>query len=196
MIGSLRGRLLDRLGNELLVEVAGVGYRVNVSAGTLRSVGAEGSEVILHVHHYNKPDVEALYGFSSISERRIFEAMLEANRVGPSLAMSIMETHDAASLQRALQNGDVDALTLVPGVGVKTAQRLLVELQACLDVPGLVPTAPPAGARSDVRSDLREALVELGFPLEKVVEVLAELPADGGEEELLRQALQSLTAGS
>ena len=196
MIGSLRGRLIDRLGNELLVEVAGVGYRVSVSAGTLRSVGAEGSEVMLHVHHYNKPDVEALYGFASISERRIFEAMLEANRVGPSLAMSIMETHDAASLQRALQNGDVDALTLVPGVGVKTAQRLLVELQACLDVPGLVPTAPPDGARSDVHSDLREALVELGFPLEKVLEVLAELPAEGGEEELLRQALQSLTAGS
>lgn len=196
MIGSLRGRLIDRLGNELLVEVAGVGYRVSVSAGTLRSVGAEGSEVMLHVHHYNKPDVEALYGFASISERRIFEAMLEANRVGPSLAMSIMETHDAASLQRALQNGDVDALTLVPGVGVKTAQRLLVELQACLDVPGLVPTAPPDGARSDVHSDLREALVELGFPLEKVVEVLAELPAEGGEEELLRQALQSLMAGS
>ena len=196
MIGSLRGRLIDRLSNELLVEVAGVGYRVNVSAGTLRSVGAEGSEVLLHVHHYNKPDVEALYGFASISERRIFEAMLEANRVGPSLAMSIMETHDAASLQRALQNGDVDALTLVPGVGVKTAQRLLVELQACLDVPGLVPAAPPVGVGSDVHSDLRAALVELGFPLEKVVEVLAELPEEGSEAELLRQALQSLTPGS
>lgn len=196
MIGFLRGQLLDRLETELLVEVAGVGYRVKVSTRMLRNVGAEGSEVMLHVYHHRNPDVEAFYGFASIFERRLFEAMLAANRVGPALAMSIMETHEAASLQRVLQSGDVKALTLVPGVGPKTAQRLLVELQACLDVPGLAPAPGPAGGPSDTHSDLREALVEMGFELEKVAGVLAELPEEESEEELLRQAMQALGAGS
>ena len=132
MIGSLRGRLLDRHLDELLVEVAGIGYRVTVGEATLRALGPIGSEVLLYVHHHVREDAETLYGFSSPVELRCFEAMLGANRVGPSLALAILGVHNPTVLQRVLAAGDIDALCLVPGVGAKTAQRLLVELQARL----------------------------------------------------------------
>ncbi len=193
MIGSLRGRILERSSEEVLLEVGGVGYRVSVSARTLRETLGEGAELLLYVHHYNKAETESLYGFASVGERRLFEALLEANRVGPSLAMSIMDTHNYASLQRLLANADVDALTLVPGIGVKTAQRLLVELQACLDVPGLSVAAQAAApAASGLHADLREALVGLGYRPERVQTALAGLPDEGDEAELLRLALQRL----
>ena len=196
MIGSIRGRVLDVTDTELLVEVGGLGYRVNVPPGTLRSIAGAGAEVRLYVYHYYKADVQALYGFATIAERRLFEAMLGANKVGPALAMAIMETHDLASLQQVLANGDVDSLTLVPGIGAKTAQRLLVELQACLDVPGLTSVAPAAYASKGVREDIRDALVEMGFSADSVLRAISELPedTDGHDEEaMLRLALETLT---
>lgn len=196
MIGSIRGRVLDVAGTELLVEVGGLGYRVTVPPGTLRSVAGAEAEVRLYVYHYYKADVQALYGFATIAERRLFEAMLGANKVGPALAMAIMETHDIASLQQVLANGDVDSLTLVQGIGPKTAQRLLVELQACLDVPGLVPVASADYASKDVREEIRDALVNMGFSADSALRAIAALPEDSDEHDeaaLLRLALETLT---
>ena len=194
MIGSLRGRLLDRYVDELLVEVGGVGYRVTVGDATGRSAGPPGTEVLLYVHHYLREDAEALYGFSSAVELRCFEAMLGANRVGPSLALSILAVHDPAALQRLLATGDVDALCLVPGIGAKTAQRLLVELQARLGVSEFVSAVPvAAGAGGGVYSDLRAALGQLGYRDDEVHRVVAGLPADGDVSELLREALRQLS---
>lgn len=193
MIGSLRGRLLDRHLDQLLVEVGGIGYRVTVGEATLRSVGQVGSEVLLHVHHHVREDAETLYGFGSPAELRCFEAMLGANRVGPSLALSILGTHDPATLQRLLAAGDVDALCLVPGVGAKTAQRLLVELQANLGVPEFAAAVPAAGvAPGGSHSDVRAALGQLGYRDDEVNRVVTGLSGDGDASELLREALRQL----
>lgn len=193
MIGSLRGRLLDRHLDELLVEVAGIGYRVTVGEATLRGLGPVGSEILLHVHHHVREDAETLYGFASPTELRCFEAMLGANRVGPALALSILGVHDPAALQRLLAAGDIDALCLVPGVGTKTAQRLLVELQARLGVAEftVAPTAPGDGA-GGTHSDLRAALGQLGYRDDEVNRVVSGLDAEGDVSELLREALRQL----
>ncbi len=194
MIGSLRGRLLDRHLDEMLVEVGGVGYRVTVGESTLRAVGSVGSEVLLYVHHHVREDAETLYGFSSPVELRCFEAMLGANRVGPSLALAILGVHDPAALQRLLAAGDLDALCLVPGVGAKTAQRLLVELQARLGVPEFAVPAPvPSAPGGGTYSDLRAALGQLGYRDDEVNRVVAGMPADGDVSELLREALRQLS---
>lgn len=194
MIGSLRGRLLDRHGEELLVEVGGIGYRVTAGEATLRSVGHLGAEVLLYVHHYVREDAETLYGFGSPAELRCFEAMLGANRVGPSLALSILATHDPSTLQRLLAAGDIDALCLVPGVGAKTAQRLLVELQARLGVPEFAAAAPSGAVAADgAHSDVRAALGQLGYRDDEVNRVLTGLSGEGDASELLREALRQLS---
>lgn len=194
MIGSLRGRLLDRHLDELLVEVAGIGYRVSVGEATLRALGQIGSEVLLYVHHHVREDAETLYGFSSPVELRCFEAMLGANRVGPSLALAILGVHNPTVLARVLAAGDIDALCLVPGVGAKTAQRLLVELQARLGVPEFTVAVPvPSEAGGGAYRDLRAALGQLGYRDDEVNRVVAGLPEGGDVSELLREALRQLS---
>ncbi len=187
--------MLDRHLDELLVEVGGVGYRVTVGDAALRAAGSVGTEVLLYVHHHVREEAETLYGFTSLVELRCFEAMLGANRVGPSLALAILGVHDPAALQRLLAAGDIDALCLVPGVGAKTAQRLLVELQARLGVPEFAVTAAPVpGAPGDgIHSDLRAALGQLGYRDDEVSRVVAGMPADGDVSELLREALRQLS---
>ncbi|MDE0652997.1 MAG: Holliday junction ATP-dependent DNA helicase RuvA [bacterium] len=193
MIGSLRGRLLDRHLDQLLVEVGGIGYRVTAGDATLRSLGQVGSEVLLYVHHHVREDAETLYGFGSPTELRCFEAMLGANRVGPSLALSILGTHEPATLQRLLAAGDIDALCLVPGVGAKTAQRLLVELQAHLGVPEFAGAVPGAAVDAGgTHSDVRAALGQLGYRDDEVNRVVSGLSGDGDVSELLREALRQL----
>ena len=193
MIGSLRGRLLDRHLDELLVEVAGIGYRVTAGEATLRALGPIGSEILLYVHHHVREDAETLYGFGSPVELRCFEAMLGANRVGPSLALSILGVHDPTVLQRVLAAGDIDALCLVPGVGAKTAQRLLVELQARLGVPEFTAAVPAQSeAGGGTHRDLRAALGQLGYRDDEVNRVVAGMPDDGDVSELLREALRQL----
>ena len=133
MIGSLRGVLLDRTATgEVLVEVGGVGYRATVAPTTLVALGELGSQVFLHVHTHVREDALILYGFATLDERRCFEALIGAHGVGPALALAILSVHSPGALRRALLSDDVDALTLVPGVGKKTAARLLVELKSRL----------------------------------------------------------------
>jgi len=192
MIGSLRGRLLDRLGEDWLVEVGGLGYKVTVGGSVPASVG-RGDEVLLYVHHHLREDTEALYGFGSLAELRCFEAMLKANRVGPALALSIMAVHDPGALAQLLRAGDVDSLCLVPGIGAKTAARLLVELQAHLGVdeeaPAAVSTAPTSGG---ALADVRMALLELGYRDEQIATTLAALPESEDASELLKLALSNV----
>lgn len=199
MIGSVRGTLLDRWSHgEVLVEVAGVGYRVTVSPSTAVDLGEIGDEVFVHVHHHRREDAETLYGFVTAEERLAFEALLGAHGVGPALAMAILSVHPPAHLQRVLADDDLDALCLVPGVGKKTAARLLVELKSRLDIPGLAEAALlVAGDGSSSRmatpqSDVRDALTNLGYGPDEVTAVLRELPDDDDPSALLRVALQRL----
>jgi holliday junction DNA helicase RuvA len=197
MIGSLRGSLIDRtLSGEVLVEVMGVGYRVVVSPSTAIAIGEVGDEVFLHVHHHIREDNQTLYGFPSRDERIAFEALLGAHGVGPALALAILSVHPPASLARVLADDDLAALCLVPGVGKKTAARLLVELKSRLDVPDL--DAAPGGAShgdrnaASPRSDVHDALVGLGYGSDEIREAVRDLPADGDASALLREALKRL----
>jgi Holliday junction DNA helicase RuvA len=199
MIGSLRGLLLDRsAAGEVLVEVGGVGYRVTVPATTLAALGDLGGPVFLHVHTHVREDAIVLYGFATRDERVCFEALLGAHGVGPALGLAILSAHTPTSLARALATDDVDALTLVPGVGKKTAARLLIELKARLDleidlslvVAGANGNGPGGGPSP--HAEVRAALAGLGYGPDEVRAALAGLP-DGGEvPDLLKSALRQL----
>jgi Holliday junction DNA helicase RuvA len=194
MIGSLRGTLTHRTEDEILIEVAGVGYRVLVSPAAGLTIGELDSEVFVHVHHNIREDSQALYGFATRDERNCFEALLGAHGVGPALALAILSVHDPLSLQRALADDDIAALCLVPGVGKKTAARLLVELKSKLDLPVVDLTEPVHTPRSlSSRADVREALGGLGYGADEIQQVLRDLPDDDSDSAaLLKQALQRL----
>lgn len=201
MIGSLRGRLLDRGADEVLVEVGGVGYRVVVSPTTAVALGDVGDEVFVWIHHHVREDAETLYGFAGRDERLTFEALIGAHGVGPALALAILSVHAPVALARILADDDVAALCLVPGVGKKTAARLLVELKSRLHIPdtGAVPAvAGGNGAGSNGAStphaDVREALAGLGYGPDEIRAATADLPDDGDASALLRAALQRLAA--
>src|SRR5437773_1390086 len=126
--GVVRDRSVKAGGAEVLLEVGGVGYRVTVPTGSLAAVGELGATAFVHVHTHVREDAIVLYGFPSREERVCFEALIGAHGVGPAVALAILSVHSPAVLRRVLATDDVDALTLVPGIGKKTALRLLVEL--------------------------------------------------------------------
>lgn len=196
MIGSLRGTLVDRPATgEVIVDVHGVGYRASVPASVLAGLGPPGTEVFLHVHTHVREDAIILYGFAHADERRCFEALLGAHGVGPSLALAILSSLSPAALSTAVLEDDVDTLCLVPGVGKKTAARLLLELKARLDLPSLDGgrTAPvPAGP---ARTEARAALAELGYAPDEITRALEGADAGAPVEELVRTALRELVRG-
>lgn len=207
MIGSLRGTLLERATGEVLIEVAGIGYRVAVSPATAAHVGEVGAEVFLYIHHHIKEDAQTLFGFGHRDERACFETLIGTHGVGPSLALAILSVHAPDALRRAVLDDDVAALCLVPGVGRKTAARLLVELKsrlAELDDDAVAAALAAAGgngsgpgangkrAAVDPRAQVREALAGLGYAPDEVRSALAELPAEGDSASLLKHALQFL----
>jgi Holliday junction DNA helicase RuvA len=192
MIGSLRGTLLNRSGSQITVEVAGVGYRLATTPATSGALGAEGAEVFVWVHHHIREDNQSLFGFAALDER---DVLIAAHGVGPSLGLAILSTHSPAELRMVVATEDVAGLCRVPGVGKKTAQRLMIDLKsslvtddaAVIDI-GRIGAATAASAHADVR----EALVGLGYSGDEVAAVLKLLPAEGDTSELLRTALQRL----
>jgi Holliday junction DNA helicase RuvA len=200
VIGSLRGTLLDRTGAEVTVEVLGVGYRVSVSPTTAVSLGDIGDEVFCWIHHHQRDEAPTLYGFGSKDERVCFEALIGAHGVGPALALAILSVHNPIALARILADDDLGALCLVPGVGKKTAARLLLDLKSRLSIPDLgdLPTTSAGSASSagssGARGDVREALSGLGYTDVEIREVMADLPADGDSGLLLRDALQRMAS--
>jgi holliday junction DNA helicase RuvA len=206
MIGSLRGVVLEvgarRDGaGEALVEVGGVGYRVAVPVGTAAQL-ERGAPVFLHVHTHVREDALILFGFARADERECFEALIAARGIGPVVALALLSVHSPTALRRAVATNDVDALTLVPGIGKKTAARLLVELEARLEPAGGEPDLRVVGGSAtngdgpvaglDPRSEVRTALASLGYGADEVRTALGALPASGSVEELLRVALQEL----
>jgi holliday junction DNA helicase RuvA len=190
MIGSIRGTVLERTaGGEVLVEVGGVGYRASVPIGALVEL-TPGASAFLFTHLHVREDAMVLFGFPTRDERNTFEALIAASGVGPKLALAILGVHSPDTLRAALVHDDIDALVLVPGVGKRTAQRLLVELKARLSVPDL--DLGEAGAPVGPRGEVREALGGLGYSPDEVRDVLAGLDPDAPVETLLREALRQL----
>ncbi len=199
MIASLRGVVTERrpLGEavDLVVDVAGVGYRLVVAPGTASELQL-GREATLAVHTHVRESAITLYGFGSAEERTAFELLLGAHGVGPGLALAILSIHAPAELAQVIARGDVEALKLVPGVGQRTAARLLLELQARFDYLGLAGASQAGSPGLDrppsLSAEVGEALSQLGYSPEEVRTALRSLPAEGTVEELLRQALRNL----
>ena len=192
MIGSLRGVVVERIEDStVLVEVGGIGYLVHVTPRTLAELEPT-SSAFLYVHQHIREDAHTLYGFLDRDERRTFESLIETHGIGPSMAMAILATHSPRALTDIVANGDSASLTLVPGVGKKTAERLLIELKGRLNLPLLDGTSL-SGATSSV-AQVREALVGLGYGHEEIRDTLRELDGSLDAERLLRDALNLLGA--
>jgi Holliday junction DNA helicase RuvA len=197
MIGSLRGTVLERLDDAtVLVEVGGVGYLVAVTPRTLAELEPS-SPVFLYVHHHIREDAQTLFGFLGRDERATFQVLIATHGIGPALALAILGTHSPGALVDIVATNDQGALTLVPGVGKKTAERLLVELRNRLSLPLLDPVGAGAGGGASGGSavgDVREALAGLGYGPEEIRDVLRELPSTADASTLLRDALKLLGA--
>ena len=197
MIAYLRGRLSAKQPNRIVIDVNGVGYDVSVPLSTFYGLGEEGGDVALRIHTHVREDALALYGFATALELVLFERLIAISGIGPKLALAVMSGIEPNELVRAIEQSDIARLTAIPGVGKKTAERIVVELKDRL--PRLRPEAAAAGGDahepSALRDDVLSALVNLGYhrPLsEKAVEAAVRATPDGSFERTLKHALREL----
>jgi Holliday junction DNA helicase RuvA len=199
VIGRLRGTLAEKQPPHLLLDVGGVGYEVEVPMTTLYRLPAQGEVVTLHTHLVVREDAHLLYGFGEKRERELFRELIRLNGVGPKLALALMSSLEVDELVRCVQAQDTAALVKVPGVGKKTAERLLVELKdrfkAWENLPAIAPLVLPnqATVAASAEADAVSALVSLGFkPQEASRAVAAVEGEDLSSEELIRRALKGM----
>jgi Holliday junction DNA helicase RuvA len=197
MIGSLRGKLIEKRPNLVLIDVGGVGYQVVIPLSTFASLGALHSESTLLIYTHVREDQLALYGFFTAREKHCFELLISASGVGPSLALKILSGMSLEELIPAIRKGDLAQLVRIPGVGRKTAERMVVELRDKLAVVDM-PQAGKPTTRSQLESDVASALVNLGYDARSVDSAIekAGVKSGGDFEELLRAALQILGGAS
>jgi len=193
MIGSLRGKLTDKRPNQILLDVGGVGYQVLIPLSTFAVLGALHDETTLLIHTHVREDQLSLYGFLTAREKQCFELLISASGVGPSLALKILSGMGIEELVPAIRKGDIAHLTRIPGVGKKTAERIVVELRDKLAVVEVREVGKPS-TRSQLESDVASALVNLGYDARSVEQALEKGRASGDAdfEQLLRAALQIL----
>lgn len=190
MIGRLRGIVVDKSHESAVLDVGGVGYVVAVSPRTLADLPGVGEEAVLHTHLHVRDDQLALFGFGSTVDKDLFGLLLGVSGVGPKLAMAVLATMTYDQLSIAVASDDTAALTAVPGIGQRSAQKLMLELKPKLDVVG------ERIAGSGPLSEVREALEGLGYGSEEIGRTLGALPGDLTVEELLRRSLQQLGRSS
>jgi Holliday junction DNA helicase RuvA len=191
MIGALRGTVAERSSTgEVLLDVQGVCYRVQVTPTTLATLVDTSTPVLLHTHLHVRETELTLFGFDSRDERACFEALIGAHGVGPAMAMAILGVHRPQALRELVASDDADALCLVPGIGKKTAAKLLLELKSRLDLP-LADVVPISNTP---RAEVRDALAALGYGPDEIHEATRELPTDGDVQLLLKHALGRMAA--
>jgi Holliday junction DNA helicase RuvA len=193
MIALVRGEVAVRRPEGVVVVAGGVGYRLAVSAETLRHVPAVGREVTLHAHLVVREDALELFGFATEEERELFALLIGVQSVGPKVALAVLSGGPPRELVAALARGDVARLQLAPGVGKRTAQRLVVELREKVGGPEGEGVAVARGAPSDPRALAREGLVELGFSVAEAERLLHDAAGDGPEA-LIAHALREARA--
>jgi Holliday junction DNA helicase RuvA len=193
MIGSLRGKLIDKRPHQILLEAGGVGYQVQIPLSTFAALGALHGETLLLIHTHVREDQFSLYGFLTAREKQCFELLISTSGVGPSLALKILSGMSIEDLVPAIRKGDLAQLVRIPGVGRKTAERIVLELRDKLAVVDVAEAGKPA-TRSQLESDVASALINLGYDarsVEKAIEK-SRTPAGADFEELLRASLKIL----
>lgn len=195
MIARLRGILIEKQAPEIVVDVGGVGYEVLVPMTTLYQLPALGDEVALYTHFVVREDAQQLYGFADTSSRQLFRDLIKVNGVGPKMALAILSGMDSDDFVRCVQDGDTASLVRVPGVGKKTAERLVIEMRDRLQkwqVPAGVASAPRE-AVVDAAAEAEAALVALGYKPQEASRAIAALETEGqGSDALIRQALKNM----
>ncbi|HEY7753786.1 MAG TPA: Holliday junction branch migration protein RuvA [Steroidobacteraceae bacterium] len=193
MIGRLRGRLVRKSPPALIVDVGGVGYELEAPMSTFYRLPELGSEVELHTHLVVREDAHLLYGFATEEERRLFRDLLRVTGIGPKIGLALLSGIDVPTFLACVEAQDVDALVRIPGIGRKTAERLLVEMRDRIRALGELPSAagrrdPAAGAQAEAHA----ALVALGYRPPEATRLLKSVEGEGaGTEELIRRALQA-----
>lgn len=197
MIAVLRGRVLEKQANRVIVDVGGVGYDVAVPLSTFYNLGEPGAEVTLRTHTHVREDQLALYGFLTPLELAMFERLIAISGIGPKLALAVLSGMEPRELVTAIQRGDIARLTGIPGVGKKTAERICIELRDRLPkaLEAAIGAAPPLSAGDALHDDVASALVNLGYHRQAVDKVLDRVLSDGDMpdfEHALRTALKEL----
>jgi len=187
MIGRIRGTVVSKHADRVIVDVAGVGYEVSVTPRTLVDLPSLGEEAVLHTHLHVREDQMALFGFGTDDQRDLFRILLGVSGVGPKVALAILATLTPEALRIAVVTEDADALTQVPGIGKRSAQKLMLELRPKLDLPDAELRSAGSAA-----AETREALEGLGYQHAEVRDVMRDLDTDLPVEDLLRLALQEL----
>jgi Holliday junction DNA helicase RuvA len=186
MIGRIRGTLVNRGYESVLIDVNGLGYEIAVTPRTLVELPGIGEEVVLHTHLHVREDALALFGFDTATDKDLFATLLGVSGVGPKVALAILATMTYEQLRLAVASDDIPSLTSVPGIGKRSAQKLLLELKPKLQVDDAVL------ASSGPLGEVREALVGLGYGADEISGTLASMPPDLSVEDLLRQSLREL----
>jgi holliday junction DNA helicase RuvA len=195
MIAHLRGKLLSKHPNQAIVETSGVGYDVSISVPTFSDLPAIGAEVALHIHTHVREDALALYGFLRPSEKLLFEKLITVSGIGPTLAIKILSGMGADEMVGAIRGNDLARLTRIPGIGRKTAERMVLELRDKLPE-AATPTAPAVPRVNATEEDVLSALVNLGYQrpnAEKALALATKNGKSGSFDALFRETLAALS---
>ena len=194
MIARLEGELLDKQAPCVLIDVNGVGYEVNVSLNTLVSLPEIGANLALLTHFVVREDAQTLFGFISSRERELFRALIKVNGVGPKMALGILSGMTVDEFSTAVFSEDIGLLVKLPGVGKKTAERLVIEMRDIIDSVGLTPVIDSNNENKDVRLEAEGALISLGYKQQDVSKIMSklDLKSVSTAEDIIRLALKSI----
>ena len=194
MIVKLAGKLLDKQAPCALIDVNGVGYEINVSLMTFVDLPSLGSDVEMHTHLVVREDSHTLYGFLTVHERSLFKALIKVNGVGPKMALGMLSGMTVDEFARAILNRDVSSLVKLPGVGKKTAERLVIEMKDAIDGEGLLGANENTITKSDIRLEAESGLLSLGYKAQDITKILNNLDYKNASssEDIIKMALQSI----
>ena len=194
MIVKLAGKLLDKQAPCALIDVNGVGYEINVSLMTFVDLPSVGSDVEMHTHLVVREDSHTLYGFLTVHERSFFKALIKVNGVGPKMALGMLSGMTVDEFARAILNRDVSSLVKLPGVGKKTAERLVIEMKDAIDGVGLSGASENTITKSDIRLEAESGLLSLGYKAQDITKILNNLDYKNANssEDIIKMALQSI----
>ena len=196
MIGQITGIIVSKIAPDVLVDVQGVGYEVLVSLGTFFELPEVGGGVTLHTHFVVRDDAQLLFGFSSLPERSLFRTLIKVNGVGPKMALGILSGMTAGEFAYAIRTNDVATLVKLPGVGKKTAERLVIEMRDRIDHIDVTTNGSVAVKRPDIQQEAESALIALGYKPQDAAKMISRTESDQvtTAEQLIRGALKSMVS--